>query len=70
MILSVAELMLIIDTLDKTLMIQDRGLFTFDRDTREKVRDHLVKELNRLKLSITIEEEHATGQVDAPGNPQ
>jgi hypothetical protein len=52
--ITVAELMLIIDTLDKSLRISGIELFTFDKATREKVLNHLVQLSNHIGVNLEI----------------
>lgn len=57
MILSAMELILIIDTLNESLTVKGRDLWTFNEQQRENVKRNIERFLNETKFDITLKEE-------------
>lgn len=61
--ITLVEFSVILDTLDKSLMIGGREIFSYDSKTREAVRDHLMKIANVIAMKIAIAD-IANGEYD------
>lgn len=67
--LSLAEIVLIVDTLAGSLMIKDRpnGAFKFDMEDRKKVLDSIFVKLNMLGLAFEVgDKKNGTGEINTP----
>jgi hypothetical protein len=54
--LSAMELILIIDTLNGSLSVKDRGMvWTFDEKQRESVKNKLQDMMNEMRVNVEIE---------------